>query len=83
MITEKQIITWIESHGAHAACPEIDVSRIKLYRGIDLYFYKNPHNLMWYCEYDYRSGFKSTHKTTISDIISEVRDILINKIDYV
>ena len=84
MITTEQIKTWIESHGAHAACPDLDSSRINLNKGKYLYFYRNPHNLMWYCEHEYLGGVdycKATHKSTISDIISDVRDYLINKID--
>lgn len=78
-LTKKQIEIWIALKGNIAACPELDIDRIKRDTSlIDLYFHVNKHNLCWYCGVPYmKEGIPSTYNTTIGELISEVRDYLI------
>jgi len=86
MITEKQIITWIESKEARPACPELDIDEINNGDKQVLYFFKNKLNLMWLLTDVNESlvinhqKFGKIYETTLEDILSEVRDLCISKI---
>jgi hypothetical protein len=94
MITEEQLKIWIISKGGVPFCTHLDVRDIQngYYikgKSDEIYFYKHPEShMMLLCGFEQVGEFNEgkipydgeVYETTISDIISEVRDYLISKI---
>jgi len=92
MITEEQLEIWIRSKGCIPAWIKEDTKKIKelLFEvdsigntniNLTLYFYYyTPNSLMWLSDNNWGFDNSKILKTTISDIISEVRDHLISKL---
>jgi hypothetical protein len=87
MISLEQLKIWIESKGGVPSTNiEWDVKSINSTHDSDknLHFYRHPTmNTMWLCSFNRNTTTTDEdyiHTTTISDIISEIRDYLISEI---
>ena len=85
IINQNHLKLWIESKGNISACSDLDIERISKDRvrlTDTLYFNVNKDNLCWYCGVPFmEEGKESTYKTSINEIIMDLRDYLINQIE--